>query len=306
MPALTNVHTFAEYSNAFTLGLSAVHSDNVKRMPRDYKVWLSEQRADHFYDTEWKTSDVGIMPEKEIGGVVETDKIYQGPTKQFDISTYALGIVIQYEAMRWDLYGVFKNLMKGLVKSAVDRYNVEAYAILMNGFSAANLKYATYQGEALFTDSHTRLDGGSWSNAGTVGISYLGFQEARTELQKTVNERGLFMADVNPRLVITSPDQEWVAETILQSVGRPGTADNDINTLSKKGYTIKTSPYITNASYWWLWDKNAVEISLRLGDDPFLQFDNELRAMNRFGVAYCSFGVRVWDSKGAWGSSGGG
>lgn len=306
MPQFANIHTFAETSNAFVLGLSAVHHDNVKRMPRDYKTWLREARADHFYDTEWKHSGLGIMPEKEIGGVVETDKLYQGETKQFDLTPYALAVVIQYEAMRWDLYGVFKGLMKDLTKSAIDRYNVVAYSILLNGFSTADPAYTTYRGEALFTDAHTRLDGGTWSNASTVGLSYLGFQEARTELRKTVNERGLFMTDVNPTQVITSPDQEWIAETIIQSTLRPGTADNDANTLRSKGYKITISPYITNASYWFLWDKEAVEISMRLGDDPFLVFDQDIRTLNRVGLAYCSFGIRVFDSKGAWASTGGG
>lgn len=306
MPQFSNHHTFAEFSNAFVLGLSKVHHDKVKLMGRDYKDWLSEQRATHFFDTEWAVSGLGVMPEKEIGGVVETDKMYQGETKQFNIVPYALGVVIQYEALRWDLYNTFKDLMGSLAKSAVDRYNLVAYSVLLNSFSSSDDTYLTHQGDVLFTDSHARLDGGTWSNGGTVGLSYLGFQEARIELRKTVDERGRFMADVNPTLVITSPDQEWIAETILQSTLRPGTADNDSNTLKNKGYRVKTSPYITNVSAWWLWDKSAVQISMRLGDDPFTHFDQDIRNLNRVGVAYCSFALRVFDSKGAWGSTGGG
>lgn len=306
MPVFASVHTRAEFSNAFTLGLTKVHKDAVKRQTKDYAVWLREEQAKHLFDTEWGVSGLGVMPEKEIGGVVETDKIYNGPQKTFTLTPYALAIVIQYEAMRWDLYSVFPDLMKQLAKSATDRYNLVAYSVLLNSFSTADPTYTTFQGEALFTDSHTRLDGGTWSNAGTVGLSYLGFQEARVELRKTVDERGRFMTDVNPTLLITSPDQEWIAETVLQSTGRPGTADNDKNTLANKNYRIKTSPYVTNQTYWWLWDKNAVQINMRLGDPPMFESDSDFRSMNRVGRAYCSFGLRVWDSKGAWASTGGG
>ena len=305
MPATANKHTFAGFSNAFTLGLSKVHKDNVMKMPRDYKDWLREERAKHFYDTEWSVSGLGVMPTKEIGGSIDTDKIYSGPTKQYSLQPYALAVIIQYEAMRWDLYDVFKDLMKELAASAITRYNLVAYSALLNSFSSSDSTYLTYQSEVLFTDSHTRLDGGTWSNAGTVGLSYLGFQEARIELRKTVNERGIFMVDVNPTKVITSPDQEWIAETVLQSTGRPGTADNDTNTLRNKGYSVKTSPYVTNASYWWLWDKN-VKMAMRLGDDPFLTEDWDIRSMDRIGTAYCSFALGIFDSKGCWGSSGGG
>lgn len=304
MPQFANLHTMAEFSNAFTLGLTKVHKDKVKRLPRDYKDWLREERAKHFYDTEWKVSGLGVMPEKSIGGSIETDKMYNGPTKQFSLQPYALAVVIQYEAMRWDLYSVFDDLMGAIADSAVDRYNLVAYSVLLNSFSSSDTTYLTYQGEVLFTDTHSRLDSGTWSNAGTVGLSYLGFQEARIELRKTVDERGRFMTKINPTQVITSPDQEWIAETILQSTGRPGTADNDTNTLRNKGYRVKTSPYITNITAWWLWDKETVEISMRLGDDPFVTFDYDLRSMNRVGTAYCSFALRVFDSKGAWGSTG--
>lgn len=305
MPALHSKHTFSEWSNAFVLGLSEVHHDKVKRLGKDYTTWLREKRADHFYDTEWKVSGLGIMPEKQIGEAISVDKMYNGPTKQFGMQPYALGVVIQYEALRWDLYHVFDDLMGALAKSAIDRYNLVAYSVLTNSFSTSDTTYQTYQGEVLFTDTHSRLDGGTWSNASTTGLSYLGFQEARTELKRTVDERGHFMADVNPRTIITSPEQEWIAETIVNSTGRPGTADNDINTLRGKGYKIVTSPYITNTTAWFLWDKDAVEISMRLGDDPFFTADYDIRSMDRVGTAYCSFALRVFDSKGAWGSTGG-
>jgi hypothetical protein len=302
------VHTTAEFANAFVLGLTKVHNDAADRMKlkKDYLVWLREEKAKHLFDTEWGVSDLAPMPEKEISGVIETDKIYQSDTKQFGLGFYAIGVVIQYEALRWDLHSIFPKLMKNLAKSAVDRQNLVAYSVLLNAFSSTDTTFLTHQGEALFTDTHTRLDGGTWSNAGTVGISYLGFQEARTELRKTVDERGIFMTGIDPKLVITSPDQEWIAETILQSTLRPSTADNDKNTLVGKGYQIKTSPYVTNATRWYLWDKNTVEISMRIGDEPKLTFDSDFRSMNRVGSAYCSFGLRVWDSKGAWASTGGG
>lgn len=298
------VHTHPEFIQFFELGLSKVHDDTAKRLPRDYRDWLREEPAKRLFDTESGTSGLGPMPEKEVGGLIELDKIFQADPKTFTLKFYAIGVAIQYEALRWDLYDVFPKLMKSLAKSAVATYNLVAYSILAESFSPTESTYQTHQGEPLFTDSHTRLDGGTWSNAGAVGLSTLGFKEARIELRRTVDERGVFLADVNPTLVLTSPEQEMMAEIVLESTLRPGTADNDKNPYKGKGYNVKVSPYITLTTAWWLWDKN-VEISMRLGDEPFMHFDGEIRSMNRIGTAYCSFGVRAWDSKGAWASTGG-
>lgn len=304
MAMTTNIHRFSEYQEDFELGLTQVHEDELRLIPRTYTAWLQEKTAEHFYDTDWGVSGLGVMPEKGIGSPVETDKIYKADTKQYDLTPYALGLVIQYEVYRWDLYGIFPGLMKELAKSATDRYNLVAYAILNNSFSTSDTTYQTFQGEVLCTDSHTRLDGGSWNNYDTVGLSYLGMQQAKIDLRKLVNERGRYV-NVTPRQIITSVEQEWIAQELVRSSTRPDNANDAYNSLSGLR-RIHTSPYITTSTHWWLQcNKRDIKMHLRLGDRPQMMFDSDVRTMNRIGHAYCSFGIGIWDSRGLWGSDGG-
>lgn len=304
MPSFASVHQFNEFTEAFELGLTEVHKDELAKQPKMYGVWLREVPAEHFFDTDWVVSGLQVMPEKEIGSVVETDKIINGPTKKFDLQPYALGLVIQYEVYRWDLYSVFPDLTRELAKSATDRYNLVAYGALNNGFSTSDSTYQTFQSETIFNDSHTRLDGGTWDNRDTIGLSYLGIQEGIINLRKLVNERGRFVR-VTPKLVITSVEQDWMARTLVNSEYRPETANNDMSTIYGD-FDVHSSPYITTAEHWFLWcDKERIKMYMRIGDKPDLIHDSDVRTRNRVSTSYCSFEMAVFDSRGTWGSTGG-
>lgn len=301
----SGIHEFASYAEAFALGLTDVYEDELKQHPRSYTAFLKESAAQHWYDTDWMVSGLGAMPEKGIGEAVSTDTILKSPTKQYTLTPYALGVVIEYEAIRWDLYGVFDGLAEELAKSAVDRYNIVGHSVLNNSFSAPSATYQIYNGDHICDTSHTRLDGGTWSNesSDSIGLSYLGIQQAKTDLAKLVNERGRYVM-VTPKTLICSEDNRWIAETILKSEWRPDNANQNVNLL-KNGMTVYASPYLSNANYWWIQcDKGMVRMKMRLGDKPTLSKDNDIRTRNILMHSYCSFGLGIFDSKGLWGSLG--
>lgn len=302
-----NIMEFAAYQRAFSTGLSQVYKDTLKAHPKTYKEFLAEETAQHFFDTEWSLSGLGAMPAKAIGAAVSTDKILQSPTKQFSLTPYALGVNIEYEAMRWDLYNVFKGLPEELGKSAVDRYNIVAHSIYANGFAAPSADYQIYSGENIFSATHVRLDGGTWSNQdpNNIALSYLGIQQAKIDLWRLVNERGRF-GMVTPKKLLCAPEQAWVAETVLKSEYRPDNANNARNTV-KGELDVYVSPYFVSANPWFvICDRENIRIRMRLGDAPKMTRDTDTRNLDLVMHTYCSFGVKVFDSRGAWGSTGAG
>ena len=305
----SQVHNFAEYAEAFELGLTEVYKDELKKLPKQYTDWLRETPANAFFDTDWVVSGLGVMPTKEIGAEITTDKIIKGPTKRHGMQPYALALIIQYEVIRWDLYDVFEPIVRELAKSAIDRYNLVAYKFLNEAFTTTDPNYQTYQLEVPVTQTHTRLDGGVWSNrlANDEGISYIGMQEALILLRKLVNERGRYVA-VEPNTVLVPVDTEWIAETVINSSLRPGTTDNDKNTLHGK-YGIHSSVYFNaQTSYWFLQcakSNLAFKVAMRMGDNPDIIRDHDPRTRNRFFSSYCSFEFSTFDTRGIVGSTGG-
>ncbi len=308
MPVIGNVAQMNEFSALLELGLSRVFKDDLPTHPKLYTAWLTERKAKEWIEDELLTTGFGPMPEKPVGNPITVDKPYISNPKDYEMTPYGLGFVAEYELIRWDKYGVFTDITKKLARSGVDRKNVLAYAILNNAFSTTDSTYTTYAGEALAETTHTLLRGGTAKNAPTVsvGLSYLGLQEAITDYMLLPNEDGLFIL-LNPSKVIAHPSKAWIGKTLLQTEGRPGTADNDINTLKGEGLSMHTSPYLTDTDAWFVVaDKRQLAESMRfdVGDDLMFRQDYQISTWNRVYSMYASFRVAVFHWYGIWGSQG--
>lgn len=306
MPEATQVIRFDENRNAFELGVTKTYRDTLKVIPQSYKTWLREETADEFFKTDWSASGLGPMPEKVIGGRFPTDRIFYGPTKTFEMKTYGLALVVQYEVFRWDLQKIFQPVVKELAKTAMTRYDLVAYGLLNNAFSTSNAAFTDHQLEALCSTSHTRLDGGTWKNRPTtdIGLSMTAMETATTDLRKTVNDRGMFIM-LTPKLLVTTVENEWLANILLRSENNPDNANDQYNNMASYGLKPVTSPYLTTSTYWFIMcSKDDYRIQMALGDSPDLRSDNEIATRNSVYNSYCSFRLEVHEGKGIYGSSG--
>lgn len=304
MPA-QGVHEFAAFQEFFALGLTEVYEDTLKQHERTYPFFLKEETAKRWFDTDTSVSGLGAMPEKGIGDPISTDRRLKGISKQYELQAYALGTIIEYEAMRWEQYGIFDGLPEELAKSAMDRYNIVGHSYLNNSFVPPSSMYQTYRSEDLVTTAHTRMDGGAWSNESTdsIGLSYLGIQQAKIDIGLTVNERGRYIK-LTPTKLVCSLQQRWIADTVIKSQWRPDNANQNVNTV-KGEFEIYSSPYLTSTTAWWMMvNPKEIRVKMRLGDKPTLKRDTDIRNWAMVMTSYCSFALACYDSRGLWGSLG--
>jgi hypothetical protein len=307
MPEATQIIRFNERQDLFELGLSTVYNETLKVLPNAYKEWLEEESAEQFYKTEMAHSGLGVMPAHDIGSRFATDRIYYGANKTYQMSVYGISLVIQYEVLRWDLHGAFGSISKQLAKTAVTRYDLVAYGIFNNAFSTADSAYTNYNSEALCATTHARMDGGTWKNRPTtdIGLSMTAIQTAVTDLRKTPNDRGHFMQAMQPRMLVTTVENEWLANTLLMTGHNPENANMAHNNAKAYGMKTHTSPYITTSTYWFmLADKSDYRIKMAHGDKPDLISGSEPATRNRIHTSYCSFRLEVFQSRGVYGSTG--
>lgn len=299
---------FSQFLEAFETGVDQWFHDQIPLHPKEYLGFLREESSEKFYKTQISTSGLGIASSKAIGGDFNFDEIFKSPKKQHALETWGIAILIQMEMLDWDLFGTFKELATELVKSHTDRYNLVGFSVLLNGFNgSAASKYLTFQSEALFKTGHTRLDGGTWDNYSSAGLSHLGLQEALIGLALQVNERGRY-AMVSAKRLIVAPQKRWIAKTLLETEKLPGTDFNDKNTLRGEGLSMdRPSPYLsTQPEYWFLFgDTRNIKMRMRLGRKPDLEKDMDSRNRNRLWTSYCAFGLGIFNSHGTWGSDGG-
>jgi hypothetical protein len=160
-----------------------------------------------------------------------------------------------------------------------------------------------YNSEALFSTSHALVTGGTTSNAGTSNpaLAYTALQDAVSDYALLQNERGRYVRPV-PKTLIVYPTKEWVANTLLQSSLRPGTTDNDTNTLNS--YKVHSSPYLSSTTAWFLMGKPGDWGCFEVGDAPKTRSDFDHSTLNMVQSCYQSFRVEVYHYQGTWGSDG--
>jgi hypothetical protein len=305
MPPFANVAQASEFADLLEIGLTDVFEDSLPTHPKLYTGWLTVKKAKEWIEDELVVTGFGAMPAKDIGGVITTDKPYISSPKDFTLKPFALGFVAEYELTRWDKYGIFGDMTRELTRSAVDRCNILAYSLLNNGFATSDPTYTIYNGEALFSNAHALLGGGTTKNRpdSDVALSYLALQQARIDLSLLKNERGLYVR-TSPSNLIVHPSKEWQAETLLQSTRRPGTADNDKNTLPS--WSIHASPYLTSEEAFFVTAaKDQLRIKFKTGDDPMFRKDFDASTWNSVFSVYQSIGIAVLHYQGTWGSTGG-
>ncbi len=308
MPQFANAAQAEEFSDYLKTGLDDIFEDSLPTQDKLYRGWLSESDANEFREDAIVITGLGTMPTKDIGGDITVDKPITSSQKLYTLRTYALGYVAEYELVRWDRYDIFDEMEDELAKSAVDRCNIQATAILNNAFSTADARYTTYSGEALADATHVLLGGGTTKNRSTTNaaLSYAALQEARTDFMVLQNERGLFIR-LKPRNLVVHPANEWWAQTLMQSVLRPETADNDKNVIQGNYRIYGDNPYLTSEDAWFmLSEKGKLNRSMRfrIGDQPTVRHDFDHSTYNSVRSAYQSNRVEVIHYQGLWASDG--
>lgn len=303
----SNVMQKVDFQEFFALGITQAYEDSLKQEEKTYARFLREESVKRWKDTEISVSGLGQMPEKGLGEAFSVDRLKKGTQKDHELVAWGLAVTIEYEAMKWEIHGIFKNLGKQLSKSGTNRYIVTAYSILNNAFSAPNAAYQTFQSQNIISTAHTRLDGGTWSNqlSTNPGLSYLAVQDGIINMGRLVNERGMYEA-VMPKLLTTSIDNRFLAEELMQANSRPDQANSGVQNFNKsQGIGVHTSPYITSVTAWFLMgDKRDTRIYLRTGDPLTIRRDSDMRSLNLVMSCYCSFYIAVFDSRGWMGSDG--
>jgi len=124
-------------------------------------------------------------------------------------------------------------LSRALARSIQHTKEIKGAAVFNNGFSSS---YLGGDGVALFSASHPLAGGGVQSNllATPADISEASLEDLLIQIRKAKDDRGIPIA-LRAVDVVISPEQEFVASRILDSVLRTGTNENDINVINKKG-----------------------------------------------------------------------
>ena len=174
-------------------------------------------------------------PTKSEGGAVSFDDAQETFTARYTHETIALAFSITEEAIEDNLYDrLGSRYTRALARSMAHTKQVKAADVLNNAFTAG--ASAGGDGVSLCSTSHPLTNGGTFANRPSTDadLNETSLEDALISIAGFVDERGLRIALRGTKLII--PRQlQFVAERLMVSNLRVGTADNDVNAIRSMG-----------------------------------------------------------------------
>ena len=235
-------------------GLNALFGLEYAKYGEEHKEIYEQETSERSFEEETKLSGFGAAPVKTEGAAVEFDNAQEAFTARYSHETIAMGFAGTDEAMEDNLYdSLSSRYTKALARAMAYTKQVKAAATLNNGFNSA---FTGGDGQPLFSTAHPLVSGGTNSNRPSTGadLNETSLEDSVIQIAAWVDERGLLIAS-QPRKLIIPPALQFVATRLLETQGRVGTADNDLNALVNngsipEGYSV--NHYLTDTNAWFL------------------------------------------------------
>jgi len=285
-------------------GLRKVFFDGFKERPPTYEEVLgvesSRKSAEHFFRV------AGLTEWPEFSGVVEYEEYVPGQDFSVRHTTYAKGLQIPFELAEDDLYGIVGPRGEGIGgrrarqmgRGARIKAEKLAAAIFNNAFTD-NI----YDGVPLCADNHPYIKphavSGSTTqnNKMTEPLSEGAVKQARILMREQASDEGTPL-QYEGRTLLVPPGLEYTALEITQATLKPGTADNDPNTLRGRVNRVIVWDYLTDQNNWFLIDPDAVKENLlffwRVRPEFFARSDQDRFSLKFVGRMRCSVAVTDW------------
>ena len=235
-------------------GLNALFGLEYAKYGEEHKEIFETETSDRSFEEETKLSGFGSAPTKSEGSAIEYDNAQEAWTARYTHETVAMGFSITEEAIEDNLYdSLSSRYTKALARGMAYTKQVKGADILNNAFAAAN----TYgDGQVLCSTAHPLVNGGVNSNRPAVAadLNETSLEAAIIQISGYTDERGLLIA-AKPKKLVIPPSLQFVATRLLETEGRVGTADNDINAIMSngavpQGYAI--NHYLTDTDAWFM------------------------------------------------------
>ena len=253
--------TRSKFYQEYVPGLFAVMVDSYRQM-RARSMWekaVTVKTSGKMKEENTLRSGLGLPTEKGEGAPISYDSQIAGPLKTWVPKVWALGVRVTEEAIEDHLSelnggggGVLADISKDLGISLAENVEVEVAKFVVSG--TATTYHTTRFADALFSATHDRLDGSTYSNYGTSSdLTYDTFWAAVVAAENQLDHRQLRVRKDVTRLWVP-PQMEKKAIEILQSVDRPDTGNRAINALKASGRKIDIGvwSYLTDADAWYL------------------------------------------------------
>jgi hypothetical protein len=229
-------------------GLNALFGLEYKQYADEWNEIFDTETSDRAFEEEVMLAGFSNAAVKPEGQGVTFDDAQETFTARYTNETIALAFAITEEAIEDNLYDrLASRYTKALARSMASTKNIKGAAVLNNAFDS---NFAGGDGKELCATNHPTLAGEFSNELSTAAeLNETSLEQSLIDIAAFTDERGLKIAAQGTKLIIPSALQ-FTADRLMNSAGRVGTADNDINAIRNmgmipQGYSV--NHYLTNA-----------------------------------------------------------
>ena len=231
----------AQLAKELEPGLNALFGMEYARYEAEHLEIYETESSDRAFEEETLIVGFGNAQVKAEGSGIRFDNANEGYTSRYTHETVALAFALTEEAIEDNLYDrLGARYTKALARSMANTKQIKAASVLNNAFSTTG-----GDGKALIATDHPMGGGGTLANRATTmaDLNETSLEDALISISTFTDDRGLTIALRGMKLIIP-PQLQFIADRLLQSPGRPGTSDNDINAIRNMG--MMPDGYVVN------------------------------------------------------------
>lgn len=253
--------------------------------------------------TDAKLAGFGNLQPQPDGDQMIYDDPISPITKSYTYSVRGLGYKIHERLWMNDLYGEVERFESDLKDSSKDDVETSGASVFNNAFTTTN---TGFDGLALCSTSHPRMDSSGQVQANRPStdeaLSLSALHNAMIMIDKWKNERGRPRSH-NAKTLLVPSDLMIVADELLSSELKPGTANNDKNVIRRFGLNYLRWKHLTSTTaYFITCDKHDVNFLWRFRPKSGTETDFDTETVKRKVRQGYTYGFGEW--RGIWGTTG--
>jgi len=268
--------------------------------PKEYPDLYDEEDSEMAYEEDVQITGFGLAPIKPQGVSLSFDSEVQGPVTRYTHIAYALGYIVTYEELKFNLYETV-SMRRAKANAFSVNQTIENVGAFLYNNAFVTTYFTTGDGVALISTAHTNTTGGTYSNelSPSADLSEEALEDMCIQIMGTETDRGLLISVMPESLHV--PRQEWFnANRIMKSVLQSDTANNNINVLKAtnafpKG--IKMNHFFTSASYWFVRTNCPNGMRMFWAERPNFSQDNDFDTKNAKAASYMLLSVGCTDPR---------
>ena len=214
-------------------GLNALFGLEYDRYENQDKEIFDSESSDRAFEEEVMLGGFANAAVKPEGQGVTYEDAQETYTARYTNETIALAFALTEEAVEDNLYDKLSTrYTKALARSMANTKQVKAANILNRAFNAS---YLGGDNKELCATDHPTLSGDQKNELSTAAdLNETSLEQMLIDIADMKDERGLKIALRGMKMIIPV-NLQFVAERLMKSAGRVGTADNDINAIKSMG-----------------------------------------------------------------------